>query len=255
MGIILSKAVFCPPSSSYQIDYKSYTTIPSDHGYNIPMCCIFHKKPTCAIIYSHGNAEDLGSVHRWCEALSLRFQASVFSYDYRGYGPIKGYRPSEKNVFSVVLSVCEYVKQFYREDQIIFFGRSQGCAPSIKAASVYKHARGLILESPFLTCIKTVINTKFTFWFDMFRNETNIKKCFLPTLVIHGKQDTVVPFDHGQQIFKECPNPWGSLWVEGAGHNDIDSIHQQLLFSKLSHFLYSLNPTSLYAPKGLRKRK
>ena len=253
MGLLVSKAVFQPPSPSYDIDYRSYTTIGSKHGYSIPITCIFHKKPQIAIMYSHGNAEDLGQVHSWCEVLSRELNATVFSYDYQGYGPMKGYSPSERNVFSDVVSVYEYINKFYKHDQIVLFGRSLGCAPSIKAALTFPKCRALILESPFLSCVKTVCNTKFTFWFDMFRNEVNLKQCSVPTLIIHGKCDTVVPFYHGLTLYHQCQCASDFLWLEHAGHNNIDTTYRDELFHKLKFFLVQYEEKAI--GKKCRKRK
>jgi len=238
MGLLVSRVVFQPPSSKYAIDYKTYTVVPSKHGYRIPVTTIFHKNPRFVVLYSHGNSENIQQVHQWCEVLSARLRVTVFAYDYRGYGPTKG-TPTEQNVFSDALVVYNYVKKFHPDRHIVLFGRSLGCAPSIKLAGVVP-ARGLVLESPFLTCVKTVLNTGFTLWFDMFRNETNIQQCTQPTLIIHGKEDRVVPFEHGVTLFKDCPNPWGKLWLEKAGHNDIDSIHREELLRKVSYYLDDL---------------
>ena len=237
MGPIVSRAVFTPPDPTYCVDQKSFHTVrnPRD-GHEIPVVAVTHKKPRLAILYSHGNAEDLGQVVHWCEALSIRFHASVFSYDYRGYGPSSS-RATEANVFSDVQAVTQHVQRLFRDDQIVFFGRSLGCAPSIRAASLTPGAKGLILESPFLSCVKTVVHTPWTFWFDMFRNEVGIRDCAQPTLIIHGKRDSVVPFAHGEKLYDECPNPWGCLWLEGAGHNDIDTRFRSELFQKIDHFI------------------
>jgi hypothetical protein len=38
------------------------------------------------ILYSHANAEDLGSIYPWCKFLSKMLQVNLFAYDYSGYG-------------------------------------------------------------------------------------------------------------------------------------------------------------------------
>lgn len=255
MGMLVSKVVFQPPDPQYTIDYKTYTIVQSPHGYSIPVSCVFHQKPRFVILYSHGNSENIQQVHHWCEVLSQSLRVTVFAYDYRGYGPSRG-TPTEKNVFSDAHTVYQYMKKFYPDTKIVLFGRSLGCAPSIKLAGMVP-ARGLILESPFLTCVKTVLNTGFTLWFDMFRNETNIRRCKQPTLIIHGKEDQVVPFAHGQQLLADCPNAWGHLWLEKAGHNDIDSVHRKELLQKISFYLedLELSEGSESSHRTLRKRK
>ena len=43
-----------------------------------------------------------------------------------------------------------------------------------------------------------------------------------PTLIIHGTEDEVIDFSAGLQLYERCPKPVDPLWVEGAGHNDIE---------------------------------
>lgn len=38
------------------------------------------------VLYSHANAEDLGSIYPWCKFLSKMLQVNLFAYDYSGYG-------------------------------------------------------------------------------------------------------------------------------------------------------------------------
>jgi abhydrolase domain-containing protein 17 len=38
------------------------------------------------LLYSHANAEDLGSIYPWCKFLSKMLQVNLLAYDYTGYG-------------------------------------------------------------------------------------------------------------------------------------------------------------------------
>ena len=49
-----------------------------------------------------------------------------------------------------------------------------------------------------------------------------------PVLVIHGTEDEVIDFSHGLAIFERCPRTVEPLWVEGAGHNDVELYTQYL---------------------------
>lgn len=242
MGNVVNRYVFSPPAATYMIDHKSYHEISSSAGHRIPICSVFHKDPKFIILYSHGNAEDLGQVHAWCEVLSGRLQATVFSYDYRGYGPTEG-TATEANVFDDIRTVVEYIKKFHKIEDVVFFGRSLGSAPSIRAATMYPEAKALILESPFLTCVKTVLNTgALTFWFDVFRNESNITNTKVPALFVHGKLDEVVPFAHGKRLSELCPTTLDCLWIEGAGHNNIDTQFKEMLLARCAHFMHCVDP-------------
>lgn len=43
-----------------------------------------------------------------------------------------------------------------------------------------------------------------------------------PVLVIHGTEDEVIDFTHGMSIYERAPRTVDPLWVEGAGHNDVE---------------------------------
>lgn len=47
-----------------------------------------------------------------------------------------------------------------------------------------------------------------------------------PVFIVHGTQDEVVPFWHGEDLFMSIPQPWRAkpFWVEGAGHNNIEAL-------------------------------
>ena len=47
-------------------------------------------------------------------------------------------------------------------------------------------------------------------------------------LVIHGTEDEVIDFSHGLQIYERAPHKVDPLWVEGAGHNDVELYGQYL---------------------------
>ena len=55
-----------------------------------------------------------------------------------------------------------------------------------------------------------------------------VPKINSPVLVIHGTEDEVIDFSHGLAIYERCPHAVEPLWVEGAGHNDIELYCQYL---------------------------
>lgn len=48
------------------------------------------------------------------------------------------------------------------------------------------------------------------------------------TLFIHGTEDEVIDFSHGLALFERAPHTVEPLWVEGAGHNDVELYSQYL---------------------------
>lgn len=56
-----------------------------------------------------------------------------------------------------------------------------------------------------------------------------------PVMVIHGTDDEVIDFSHGLEIYDRTPVTVEPLWVEGAGHNDVELYGQYL--DRLKRFL------------------
>ena len=85
-------------------------------------------------------------------------------------------------------------------------GRSIGSGPACHYASTYACA-GLVLISPF-TSIKEVVRNSFgsllsTFIKDRFDNLSKISQVEAPTLLIHGKEDELVPPEHSENLFSK----------------------------------------------------
>lgn len=53
------------------------------------------------ILYSHANAEDLGSIYPWCKYLSKMLRVNLMAYDYTGYG--MAYKQGESNVVDLLV--------------------------------------------------------------------------------------------------------------------------------------------------------
>lgn len=62
-----------------------------------------------------------------------------------------------------------------------------------------------------------------------------VSKITSPVLVIHGTEDEVIDFSHGLAIHERCPRAVEPLWVEGAGHNDVELYGQYL--ERLKQFI------------------
>jgi fermentation-respiration switch protein FrsA (DUF1100 family) len=171
------------------------------------------------ILYSHGNAEDIGDIREVLETFQNK-GFSVLAYDYRGYGTSDG-KPSEKNAYADAEAAYEYLvgNLGCPPERIIALGRSLGGAVAMHLACKEKLA-GLILESSFTTAFRVVTRVPI-FPFDKFRNIDKIKQVACPILIIHGRDDEVIPFRHGEKLFEAANEPKLKFWVDWAGHNDL----------------------------------
>lgn len=207
----------------------------TSRGNRIP--CMFVKCPTThgapppkfTILFSHGNAVDLGQMSSFYLGLGARLGVNIFSYDYSGYGASTG-SPSESNVYADIEAAWQCLRQRYgiSPDHIILYGQSIGTVPTIDLAKKFECA-AVILHSPLLSGMRVAFpDTKRTWCFDPFPSINKVSKVSSRVLVIHGTEDEVVDFSHGLGIYERCQKAVEPLWVEGAGHNDIE-LHSQYI--------------------------
>ncbi|XP_070809480.1 alpha/beta hydrolase domain-containing protein 17C isoform X2 [Pituophis catenifer annectens] len=161
------------------------------------------------LLFSHGNAVDLGQMCSFYIGLGSRINCNVFSYDYSGYGVSTG-KPSEKNLYADIDAAWQALRTRYgvSPENIILYGQSIGTVPTVDLAS----------------------------------RIDKISKVTSPVLVIHGTEDEVIDFSHGLAMYERCPRAVEPLWVEGAGHNDIELYAQYL--ERLKQFISHELPNS-----------
>lgn len=211
------RMIFLPQPSTYQ-DNNQILKLTTKDGVKISAVYLPNPQAKFTILYSHGNAEDLGEISLVLEELrNLGF--AVFAYDYRGYGTSQG-SPSEKTAYKDIDAAYDYLTQKLAvpPEKIILYGRSIGGGPSVDLAS-RQPVGGLILENTFVSIFR-VVNQVPLFPFDKFNNIEKIKKVRSPVLVMYGKADTIIPFWHGEKLFAAANEPKRFLAIETAGHND-----------------------------------
>jgi len=170
------------------------------------------------IIYSHGNAEDLGDGRPKLERMR-QSGYSVLAYDYEGYGLSDG-EPGERRTYRNINAVYRYVVDELEvpTERIVVYGRSIGGGPSLYLAS-REPVGGLIVESSFVSAFRVLTRVPLV-PFDKFPSLRRMKQVDVPVLIMHGEADALIPLWHGQKLYEAAPEPKRSLWVEGAGHND-----------------------------------
>lgn len=179
---------------------------------------------TKTIIYSHGNATDVGAMAGLQCLIAKNIKCHVLVYDYSGYGESGGL-PTEKNTYRDVKMVYEWVVKNVsnHEHNIILYGQSVGSGPSCYLASRRANVGGLVLHSPFTSGMRVLTPSRALACLDIFPNIDRIKKVKCPVFIIHGKKDQEVVFGHGVALQAAVPedcqtDPW---WVPDKGHNDI----------------------------------
>lgn len=227
------RMIFLPQSSSYR-DTNDILKLTTSDGAQISAFYLPNPKAELTILYSHGNAEDLGDIKPLLGKLKdMGF--AMFSYDYRGYGTSEG-TPTESRVYCDIDAAYQYLTETLgiSPRRIILYGRSVGSGPAVDLAS-RKTVGGLILESPFITAFRVVTRVPIV-PVDKFRNINKIRKVHSPVLVMHSQADEVIPFSHGKRIFEAANEPKHFLAVEQAGHNDLMEVETEQYTKALHEF-------------------
>lgn len=245
---------FKPPAPTYGPDdcqtlWKNRRFIPYIIHTVLPLIdpkC-FTDYPT--LIYSHGNASDIGMMRDWVAILSNRLNVNVICYDYTGYGNNGTHgKCSEQDCYCDIEAVYDWLTEDLKVPpaSIILWGSSIGSGPTVHLASVLcKKAKtrplcAVILQSPLTSAVR-VISKKLEWipWADIFRNIDKIQHVNVPVFLFHGDSDNVINVSHSQELYDKLPcKDCCSVWIiPGANHNDIESSMGHMLLERVSTFL------------------
>ncbi|KAL8216771.1 hypothetical protein R6Q57_023608 [Mikania cordata] len=175
------------------------------------------------LLYSHGNAADLGQLFDLFVQLKANLRVNLMGYDYSGYGASTG-KPTELNTYADIEAVYECLQTEYgvSQEDLILYGQSVGSGPTLHLASKLSRLRGVVLHSAILSGLRVVCHVNCRFCFDIYKNVNKIQKVKCPTLVIHGTEDDVVSWLHGNRLWKLAKDPYEPLWVKGGGHCNLE---------------------------------
>ena len=177
------------------------------------------------ILLFHGNAGNLSHRLDYVAFLNL-LPANVLAIDYRGYGKSEG-RPTEEGVYLDAQAAYDYVtrERGVRPEQITAVGQSLGVAVAVDLASKQPLA-GIVLEGGFpsarrvarraiwLPGIAYVIRSKFD-------SAAKLKTLRVPVLVAHCRQDSVLPFALGEELYAAANQPKTFVVYPGPCHEPL----------------------------------
>ncbi len=215
---VANRAMFHPPHPVYGEDIAGLVTMgPPDApvaGVWMPV-----EGATSAVLFAHGNAEDLRHVHARLARFN-RLSISALAYDYPGYGRTPGC-PTESSVYAAAETAFRHLveERGFAESNIVVCGFSIGSGPACYLAE--KHdVGGLLLYAPFKSAIRVVTRIRLL-PIDPFPNLARIPRTRCPVLVLHGSADKVIAPSHGQAIAAAAGERGRYIEVPGANHDII----------------------------------
>jgi len=170
---------------------------------------------------------------------------NVLMFDYRGYGRSEG-SPTEDGVYRDGRAAFDYLSQRTDVDSssIILFGTSLGGAVAVDVAT-HRPAAGLILEATFSNA-KDVARIAYPFLpaqfilRSEFNSEEKIRSIRIPTLIIHGGEDNIIPVALGRKLYDAANEPKSFYLIPGADHNDTFWVGSEEYLQTIRSFARSL---------------
>ena len=207
------------------------------HGWYLP-----EDNAEWTVLMFHGNG---GNISHRLQTLSIlnKIGVNTLIIDYRGYGQSQG-QPSEEATYQDALAAWEHLIQHRTDaESIILFGRSLGGAVAVWLANEVNPG-GLILESTFSSVVDMAqhhypflpVRYISRFKYDSLSLASAID---MPTLMLHSRQDNIVPFDLGMKLYEALPGKKSFVEMRG-GHNDGFFTSGEHYIKGLKNFIESL---------------
>lgn len=208
--------VATPESRGYryeplQITTQDHVTL---HGWYVPA-----RAPRHTVLFFHGNSGNISHCYETLEIMQ-RLECDCYLVDYRGYGLSEG-QPSEQGTYRDAEAIWRYLveEREIAPEKLVIFGRSLGGAVAIWLAA-RTQPRALIVESSFSSLpdlaqhLYPLLPAR---WLATIRYESKkeITKVSCPLLLIHSREDELIPFHQAQTLFSAAKGDKHLLEIHG----------------------------------------
>jgi len=184
--------------------------------------------------------------------LATMLNVDVIGLEYTGYGKSSG-QPHYREVESDIQAAYDFIIKELKVDpaSVLLYGQSVGSAPVLALASRITVA-GVVLHSPFLSAIsvldpemkKCCRPSQCFACCDIFPNRILVQKLSSELLIIHGKDDDVIPVTHGRRLAERYrmkgKRVARTYFPSKCGHNDIVEVQRAGFYTSLISFLHTL---------------
>lgn len=178
------------------------------------------------IIYYHGHAETRATDYRvqlYKTLSQSQVDAHVITFDYRGFGDSSNVMPTKDGVVQDSLAVYNWVKRKVPRSRIIVWGHSLGTGVVVHLAEIFTKTNdnpaAVVLEAPFNSLMEAALKWPLGLPFRYipgseklvepllgedinFESEQKVGMISAPVLVMHSRDDPLVPYELGRKLFE-----------------------------------------------------
>lgn len=185
-------------------------------------------KAKATVVFSHGNSGNV-AYHIGFVDWMMKNGYNVFLYDYRGFGKSEGV-VDKAGIITDALAAFRYIgtRRDLDTSKIISFGHSLGGAKSLAAinkmtAKEKDKLKGIALMGAFSSYKKIAEKVMGTSLSQVVSDDNSPidlvgKMPKVPLVVIHARNDSLIPFSHGEALFKVANEPKSFYISENGGH-------------------------------------
>jgi uncharacterized protein len=222
------------------------------HGWYVP-----NQDARRLVVYCHGNCEHVADQANLIFRLQSYLAATVFVFDYRGYGRSRG-KPQERGCIADGLAAQRWLadREGVDTQDIVLLGRSIGGAIAV-AMAAEQGARALVVENTFSRMtdaaaalypwlpVRLVMSNRY-------KSIDRIKNYHGPLFQAHGTGDEIVSIELGRRLFEGSTRRRKHFYeVPNLRHHDT---MPPMYYSTLAAFLDRVDELAEPLPARLRTR-
>jgi uncharacterized protein len=199
------------------------------------------------VLFLHGNSANVsspGNVER-CHQLTL-LGANVVAVEYPGFGELPG-QPSEEALHVAAQDGWHWLTASLgvSPEQVVIYGWSLGSGVATRLAATVPEA-GVILEGAF-TSVRDRAHEVYP-WLPIrwmlrhpFLSSAHIAHLGSPLLLLHARDDTIIPFAHSERLLAAAGGPKQLVPLSG-GHIVPNLVAEDAYLQSLATFLGAVIP-------------
>jgi uncharacterized protein len=186
--------------------------------------------PARTILYLHGTRWNLSGsatrISRWRDR-----GYNVLAIDYRGFGQSSAGQPSEAKTYEDARAALRWLRQNRPDARgYVLVGHSLGGAVAIELAVSEQDIAALVTEATFTSMQGMAERTPARYLplslvlTQRFDSINKIGKVRVPTLIVHGTQDSLVPVAMARELYDRVAAPKELLIIDGANHHNVGAL-------------------------------
>ena len=195
-------------------------------GYQISTIFLDQKSPD-TVVYFHGNGENINDSEAEIRIIAS-YGYNILEYDYPGYGESEGVAYEDRvQAFSDATYDYLTTDRKITPEHIIAWGHSIGTAVAVDFAARHP-VKKLALFAPFTSRydmsrkIFGVAIQPYVGRANSFVSVESVRSITMPTLIIHGDADQVIPYSMGREVYASSASADKRfITIRGGKHNNM----------------------------------